>query len=211
MVPSDCTRRRALQAIGAATALALAGCNESDGNDGPTPRGNAGERVVDHEVLKARWRPDAPVFQIEPRDEDDDLEPGRSRFVYITSKEDENRVTYGSTPAANTFESFVENTDLAAHSIVMYQQQVPECYHLVLASVHQEPDGDIHLEFCRNLRSADVECSVDTHERVGYAIRLPFAIEDPSGYGVGHGSSCNRGPVPRTPVTTPIDSGGESE
>jgi hypothetical protein len=180
----DWSRRRALQAVAATGAVALAGCSGSTSSSSSVPR-ERGDSVSDVTVQFARHRDGQPFYHYG----DDDSDQRASRMMHLTSQDDRERLRFRSTDPATELRSLVDGTDLESESVFLLVRPVGECYELLLRGVYREPDG-VEADFCQTLRPADVECSADDEDLVGVAIRLPFPGDDFNSHGSSWSSTC---------------------
>ena len=198
----DWSRRRALQAVATAGALALAGCSGESGSSSEVPH-ERGDPVppVDYEVRFVRDRDGRSLFRVgddegDRGDSGEDDEPAeiRSHTEYLTDERDREELTFRSTEPASDLRAFVEGVDLDSRSVFLLQRPIGECYEARLVGVYRETDG-VDVDFCRALRPADVECSADDRDVLGVGVRLPFSGESFSGYGTGWSGGCEHRPV----------------
>ncbi|MCG1003333.1 MULTISPECIES: hypothetical protein [Halobacterium] len=189
----DWSRRRALHALGTATAVALAGCSSSDGEFEEPADSRRGDRVTDYELLTVRTSGDDALFWEGERPTSDNRQPGG--YTYINTESALNDVTFVDSEPAGKLAAFVRETDYDSESILVQSRPVKECYDLHLRGVWREDDG-FQTAFCSRLRSADVACSKGDKQTVGMAIRLPFAEDDVTSMGTRWSSSCDRRPEP---------------
>lgn len=200
----DWSRRRALHALGATAAAALAGCNgrdDSGGFDEPPGR-QPGEPVTDYELRKVHTSGTDPLFWEGERSADG--ERRASGYVHVGSEDDLDDVTFADSDPAAELAAFVRETGFGDESVLVQARPVRECYDLRLRGVWREEDG-LQMAFCSSLRSADAACDRDAERTVGVAVRLPFPDEGFNSYGSQWSSDCDRGPAPVT-----ADSGGDS-
>jgi hypothetical protein len=182
----DWSRRRALQAVATTGAFALAGCSGESSRSRSVPR-ERGEPVptADLEVRFVRDTDGESLFGVDRGSdsiaaEDTETrrpEDPRPQRTYLTDADGRDRVT------------FREGTDLDSRSLFLLQRPLGECYEARLVGVYRETDG-VDVDLCQALRPADVECSADTRDTIGVAVRLPFAGDSFSGYGTGWSSDC---------------------
>ncbi|CQH57287.1 uncharacterized protein HHUB_2509 [Halobacterium hubeiense] len=198
----DWSRRRALHALGTATAVALAGCSSSD-DDGfeEPPGGGRGDRVTDYELRTVRASAAEPVFWKGERPADG--EPSVGGHAYVATEDDLADVSFGDGGPAEELEAFVRATDYGSESALLQQRPVRECYDLRFRGVWREDDG-FQTSFCSYLRPADVACSSGDRQTVAVAIRFPFVEDDVTSMGSSWSSSCDRRPDPVV-----ADSGGD--
>jgi hypothetical protein len=188
----DWSRRRALQAVAATGALALAGCSGESSFSSEVPR-DRGDPVPpdEFEVTFVRDTDGEPLFTVDHDDREEDggtpeVEQGTE---YLTDDDDREELTFRSTEPATTLRRFVEGIDLGSRSVYLLQRLVGECYEARLVGVYRETDG-VDADFCQSLRPADVECSADERDTVGVAISLPFEGDSFGGYGTGWSGGC---------------------
>jgi hypothetical protein len=184
----DWSRRRALQAVATAGALALAGCSGESSSSRSVPP-DRGEPVPpdDYEVRFVRDPEGEPLFEVE--DGNDQPPEGGRGIEYLTDAGDREELTFRPTESAADLRAFVEATDLESRSIFLLQRPIGECYEARLVGVYREDDS-VDVDFCQALRPADAECSADERDTVGAAVRLPFAGDSFAGYGSGWSGSC---------------------
>jgi len=196
----DWSRRRALQAVAATGAFALAGCSgeSSSSSEVPPDRGDP----VPPSDLEVRFVRDAggePLFDVEGEDGNGNEEGGirsgrRIRAEFLTSAADRDRLTFRSGSAAEDLRAFVDGSDLESGSVYLIERPVSACYEARLVGVYREDDG-VDVDLCQTLRPADVACSVDGMDTVGVGVRLPFAGDSMSGHGWGWSGECGPGPT----------------
>ncbi|MFW6265320.1 MAG: hypothetical protein ACOC2A_00930 [Halanaeroarchaeum sp.] len=185
------TRREALAA--ATTGLAmLAGCTGSETSQkrsAPAPR----EDPIDHEFVRVRESSARPLFVREDRTttQDERREP-RGGGDYLVTAEETEEWEFAATDAGDRLRTFTEATNFETESLFLYATPVDECREIHIQQVSVDPDGDPQVDFCRSTRPADVACSAETLQMVGFAIRLPVTSERSSGFGTGMSSHCDR-------------------
>jgi hypothetical protein len=193
----DWSRRRALQALGAAAVGAVAGCSGGGGFE-DSPRGDR-EPVYDYAVRKVRRSDGGAVFwQSEDGDGTDEADEERRAvgYAYVSSSDDFEDVSFArDSDAAARLASFVAATDFESSSVLLQGSEVRECYELRLQGVFRDGD-DLETDFCSALRPADVACSRERRHTVAVAIRVPFSLADASGFGSSWGSGCHGEPTP---------------
>lgn len=195
---SDWSRRRALQAVAATGAFALAGCSgESDGSsEAPPDRGDP-VPPSDLEVVFVRDAGNEPLFDVE--DQDGNGGGGarperRTRAEFLTSGADRDRLTFRSGAAAEDLRAFVDGADLESGSVYLIERPVSACYEARLVGVYREDDG-VDVDLCQALRPADIACSVDGMDTVGVGIRLPFAGDSMGDNGWSWSGECGTRPT----------------
>ncbi|MFB6269855.1 MAG: hypothetical protein ABEH83_07925 [Halobacterium sp.] len=196
---SDWSRRRALQALGSAVVVSLAGCSSEDSFEESSAESR--EPVTAYDVVKAREPEGGALFW---RGERSEGEQGQHwGHAYVAGEADADEVSFveGSEAAAE-LASFVAETDLASSSVLLEAREVRECYDLRLRGVWRDGNG-LETQYCSSLRAADVSCSTDGRDTVGVAVRVPFSLADASGFGSGWSSGCDPQPVG-------VGAGGES-
>lgn len=217
----DWSRRHVLHAAGSVLLAAIAGCNGSGSSSRSAPRDDR-DMVDDVTVLKVRNASPTPMV-LRRRDQTTDERttedpPGRrgNLMDHVTEppREDARAIAFQTdVPGATVIETFFEETDFGTESIYIAQSTILECYERHLTGVYREVDG-VDAQFCRTLRSADVDCSADEYDMTAFAIRLPFAGDDFDSVGGGQSSGCER-PHRQTidPDTTRTvgDDGGSDE
>lgn len=182
------SRRSALRSVVTVGSLALAGCSGESGRSNEIPP-DRGEPVSDVEVRFARETDGDRLFEIAGESED-----APHGFEYLTDGNDRDDLTFRSTPPAAELRAFVDETDLDAESVYLLQRPIGECYRANLVGVYRESDG-IDVDFCQELRPADVDCSAGTEDTVGVAIRLPFPGDEFNSLGSGWAGECDRRPI----------------
>jgi len=193
----DWSRRRALHALGTATAVSLAGCigdSDSDGFEEPPGR-RRGERVTDYDLGTVRAAGADPLFWEGERATDDEPRPGG--YTYVASEDDLAAVSFADGDAAAELAAFVRATDFGSESVLVLARPVRECYDLHVRGVWRE-DGGFETSFCSRLRAADAACSRDAEQTVGVAFRFPFVEDDVTSMGSRWSSSCDGRPEPVT-------------
>ena len=195
---SDWSRRRALQAVAGAGALALAGCSGEASSSNEIPR-DRGEPVPpsDLEVRFVRDTDGGSLFEVESEVDDGEATEdggvrGRpTRSEYLRGAESRDRVTFRSTAAAEELRAFVDGADLESGSVYLLERPVSACYEARLAGVYREDDG-VDADLCQSLRPADLACSADGMDTVGVGIGLPFPGDGLSGHGWSWSGGCDR-------------------
>jgi len=199
----DWSRRRALHALGATAAAALAGCSSESSEFDESPSRQRGDPVTDYDLRKVRARqPEELFWQGERSTEREDDRPGDHTYrpgghTYVGSADDLADVTFADSGAAAELASFTRGTDFESSSVILQARTVRECYAVRLRGVWREDDG-LDTWFCSNLQPADVDCSADARETVGVGIRLPFPDDGFSSFGLRWSRSCDPRPEPVT-------------
>ncbi|MFB6068364.1 MAG: hypothetical protein ABEJ90_00370 [Halobacterium sp.] len=189
------SRRRTLQAVAAAGAAALAGCNQEPART-EEPHVQYGTPVEDYTARMVRTNDDDPVVW---RSDDGAEEPEPSFLTYVTAKEDLSSMTFASDSApAGELRSFVEATDYGTHSTFVNATPIRACFRNRLTGVRRERGG-IEVSFCRTLRPADVACGRQEQHVVATAIRLPFPGDEAPGISVSVSGGCLEHPQPVFP------------
>lgn len=204
------TRREALLAASSSLAL-LAGCAGSDRSSHSEPP--ADSEPVEYEFERVRTSAESVLFSTEDTDDRTVSERRRRHGADVFARDSEfETVEFASTTAGTALQSFAAETDFEMESVFLYSTGVSECHDVKLKSVTLDgDDGDPHLDFCRFVRPADVECNGDTMHTVGYAVRLPIDGRDTSGHGTGMNHACPDRPEPDVFETTVTVSGGGDE
>lgn len=200
----DWSRRRALHALGATAAAALAGCNAQTSDSGAfdePPGRQRGEPVTDYELRKVRAFDLEPLFWRGERGTEN--EPRPAGHLFVGSEGDLEDLMFADADPAAALASFVRGTDFESESVLVHERPVRECYDIRLRGVWREEDG-VQTSFCSTLRPADVACSRDAQQTVALAIRLPFPGDGLSSQGSQWSSDCDRQPAPVT-----ADEGGD--
>ena len=140
------------------------------------------------EVRFARDRKNRHLYDVD-RGNERESGPEAGELLHLTSDDDRDDVTFQSTEPATELRSFVDATDLDSESVFLLETSIGACYEARLLGVYRETDG-VDTEFCRALKPADVDCSVDDRDRVGVAIRLPFPGDGFTSIGSSWGSDC---------------------
>ncbi|UWG46602.1 Uncharacterized protein HSRCO_0303 [Halanaeroarchaeum sp. HSR-CO] len=203
------TRREALAA--ATTGLAmLAGCTGSETSEtrrAPAPR----EDPIAHEFVHVREPTATPLFVRRDRTTTRDERPEpRGGGDYLVTAEEVEQWEFAATDAGERLRTFTAETDFETESVFLYATPVGECREIHLQQVAVDPDGNPQVDFCRSTRPADVACSAESRQMVGFAIRLPITGEGSSGFGTGMGSHCNRPERPPAfDATVTVEGGAE--
>lgn len=201
----DWSRRRALHAVGTATAVALAGCTDgSDTAESPTRR--HGDPVTDYDLLQVR-EPDRPqlFWRGEPAAED---ERAGVEQLYATTESELDDVSFASdSDAAAELSAFASATDFEERSVLLQARPVAECYEPQFRGVWRDDDG-LETSFCRQLRPADEACSRQAEDAFGFGLRLPFADEAFTSFGSQWSGDCGPRPVTKGEGNGSGDGGG---
>lgn len=184
---TDWSRRRALHMLATTTVLGLAGCNTDSLGDTDEA---VSHPVTEYAVEKVRTSATKWLFDTgETEASTDDF--GSLPYKHVTDESDVSRLRFADNRAARRLASYVRETDFESRSVYVYQHEVGACYDLRLVSVRRQP-ADLHVSFCRDLKSASVDCRSDRTDVTGFAIRLPFPGDSITSIGSGYGSSCDR-------------------
>ncbi|MDZ7850900.1 MAG: hypothetical protein U5K70_08965 [Halodesulfurarchaeum sp.] len=204
------TRRETLAAASSSLVL-LAGCAGSDRSSHSEPP--AESEPVEYEFERVRTTTESVLFRT--GDETDrTVSERRERYDadFVSRESNFESIEFASTEGGTQLQSFANATDFETESVFLYSTGVSECHDIKLESVTLDGnDGDPHLDFCRFVRPADVECDADTMHTVGYAVRLPIDGRDTSGYGTGMSHGCAGRPDPDVFETTVTVTGGGKE
>ncbi|WP_042662046.1 hypothetical protein [Haloferax sp. ATB1] len=194
------TRRQVLHAGGASLVAALAGCSgeasssSSDVPSGPSPD----ELVTDYDQLQLRNHAESAIFRNAARD-DEDAESSYFGDFLVSTDEELADVEFAAEPdGVDEARAFIDQTDFDEQTLVITQHRTDACHRVKLLYVTHPPDSVVHLDFCRSLRAASVECSVDDRHVVASLVRLPYSSEGESSWGRGGGSHCRLPPSLRT-------------
>ncbi|MFW5903534.1 MAG: hypothetical protein ACOCS7_02220 [Halolamina sp.] len=184
------TRREALAALTAGVAT-LAGCTGSETSSRAEP--TARSEPIDYRAERVRDESGAVLFSRADRTpRTRDGEPVRHGTEYLATRAELEDLEFGASDPANRLQSFTSETDFETGSVFLWAAGISECRDVRLQWVGLDPDGDPQVDFCRFVRPADVDCSVDAVETVAYAIRLPVDGASATGFGTGMSSSCDR-------------------
>jgi hypothetical protein len=188
----DWSRRRALHAVGAVTAVALAGCSErSDPPDPPSRR--HGDPVTDYDLLAVRESEPASLFWRGERDGEDDR--AGSGPEYVASATDLEDVSFASdSEAAAELSAFASATDFDERSVLLQARPIAECYEPEFRGVWRDDDG-LATSFCRRLRPADEACGRDAEDTFGFGLRVPFSDGEFTSFGSEWSGGCHPEPV----------------
>ncbi|MFK5605836.1 hypothetical protein [Haloferax volcanii] len=188
------TRRQVLRAGGASLVAALAGCSgegsgsssSSDVPSGPSPDA----LVSDYDQLHLRNDAESGIFRDAARD-DEQTESSYLDDFLVTTDEERADVEVAAEPdGIDEARAFIDETDFDEQTLVITQHRVDACHRVKLLYVTHPPDSVVDLDFCRPLRPASVECSVDDRHVVASLVRLPYSSQGESSWGHGGGSSC---------------------
>ncbi|KAB1185059.1 MULTISPECIES: hypothetical protein [Haloferax] len=196
------TRRQFLHASGASIFAALAGCageatSSGSGSSSQTPHGPRPDSLVtDYDYLELRSNSEQPIFRDTEREDD----RGYSLPHFLVGSEDERAAVEVAAEfdGVDDARQFISETDFDEQGLVIIQHRVRGCYDVELLYVASTPDRIVDLEFCRVLRDAAVECSVDDRHVVASLVRLPYTVSEAMGWGHGGGRSCRLPPSLRT-------------
>lgn len=197
---SDWSRRRALQALGTATTVAVAGCSTGgDGFEDPPDTGR-GDPVEEYALRKVRETGGGALFWQRGEgggnggdDGGEERPPGG--YEYVAAEDDVASLAFApDSDAAAELSAFVAATDFESSSVLVQETAVRECYDLRLRGVWRDGDG-LETAYCSRLRPADDACSTDARDTVGVAVRVPFSLADAGGFGSSWGSNCDSRPV----------------
>jgi hypothetical protein len=202
---ADWSRRRALHAVGTATAVALAGCS-GDTRERDSRRSRRGDPVTDYDLRKVRDSDGGPLFWSDERPAADDGIPGGYAYIGSTSELAEVSFASGS-EAAQSLASFVGDTDFEAAAVLLQARGISECYEARFRGLRRRSDG-LHTSFCRRLRPADVTCRRDAEDTVGVALRVPFPDAEFTSFGSRWSGTCEPRPVGVEGATDSSNGGG---
>lgn len=204
------TRRETLAAASSSLVL-LAGCAGSDRSSHSEPP--AESEPVEYEFERVRTTAEPVLFRTAD-DTDRTVSERRERYgaEFVAGESYFESIEFAATEDGTRMQSFASATDFETESVFLYSTGVSECHDIKLKSVTLDGnDGDPHLDFCRFVRPADVECDADTMHTVGYAVRLPIDGRDTSGHGTGMSHSCSGRTEPEVFETTVTVTGGGDE
>jgi len=188
----DWSRRRALQAVGTVTAVALAGCTGGgDTADPPTRR--HGDPVTDYDLLQVRDPDATQLFWRGDRETADGRVGGG--YEYVDSESTLDGLSFASdSDAAADLSAFAFATDFDERSVLLLARQVAECYEAEFRGVWRDDDG-LETAFCQQLRPADESCSREGEDAFGVALRVPFADAEFTSFGSHWSGDCGPKPV----------------
>lgn len=180
------SRRTLLATVAGLGSAALAGCSELSNRPLSSLPDPPPEPVDDITATKVRSDTVVTLFG----DADLTGENQRAETEVLTGQSDVSELEFHTQhQAAAELETFTSGTDFDSRSVYLFQASVPACEEIHLTGVTYAA-GDLDVEFCRGRLPADVACSLDARETVGYAIRLPFADIEISTLGLGLGGEC---------------------
>jgi len=188
----DWSRRRALQAVGTVTAVALAGCTQG-GESADPPTRRHGDPVTDYDLLQVR---DADATQLFWRG-DPETADGRvgAGYEYVDSASTLEDLTFASdSDAAGDLFAFASATDFDERSVLLVARPVAACYEAEFRGVWRDDDG-LETAFCQQLRPADESCSREGEDAFGLALRVPFADAEFTSFGSQWSGDCGPKPV----------------
>jgi hypothetical protein len=149
---------------------------------------------VDHEVVSVRTAETVAVFREASETTQTTRSERRRRYgsEFLATEDDSEDLSIADTEAGTKIEDFLDATDFANESVMLWQSGVNECHEIHLRAVTlRNGDKDPHLDFCRARRPADVACDAETQETVAYAVRFPIDGREIHSHGSGMSSSCH--------------------
>lgn len=208
------SRRQALSAV-ATSLAALSGCSASEEASTAEPTEPGENLVEDYEFERVRSADGEVLFaralEIPTPDDRDGRPAAGYNYDLLTAAEELEDYSFADVPEAEQLRAFAAATDFDSESVYLFSTFVDACHEIEIESVSVDGDGHPRGRFCQATRPADVACSTDEFHSVGYAIRLPVALDGASGQGGGMSSSCRRRP-PRVSFDADVTPrGGEDE
>ncbi|WP_135854339.1 hypothetical protein [Halorussus salinus] len=200
-------RRRVLH--GAVALLgALAGCSDATTDRGSSSGASRPENVLyDPEAVWLRssdrprplvWLPreEARVGDSSGDDSGSSSPPEDARqSAFVASRADADRLGVADEEGADAVRRFVAETDFERQTLYVENREVGACRAPELCSVAWSA-SDIHTEYARTFRDADVACRADERDATAVVIRIPDAIdpEEVNSHGSGWGRGCRSVP-----------------
>jgi hypothetical protein len=139
----------------------------------------------------------APRENIDSAANTDDTSPTPEPLSgHIFSSESDTEAIEFAEEATNTaaVRRLVAETTYTNESVLLYQRRISECYRLQLNYITRDDGGSPNVQFCRVIRSAEVDCERDAYDHIATVIRLPFPADEFSGFSIGSGGGCDRIP-----------------
>lgn len=205
-MPRDPSRRTLLATVAGLGSAALAGCSELSRRPMSSLPAPPPEHIDDITATKVRSETVITLFG----DVDLSGEDQRAETEVVTGQSDVSELVFHTDhPAAAELKEFTAQTDFESRSVYLFQARVQDCEAFHLTAVTYA-GGDLDVDFCRGRRPADVSCSQDGEETVGFAIRLPVADIHVSTLGLGIRGECE-GVRPSGIDGLETDTGGEEK
>lgn len=171
------TRRIVLQVVASGFAAGLAGCS-GEGSSTDEPQG---ELVTDYEQVTASAVGEQRLFRWTG-------EEARSQENLLLRTPDD-RANVEIVSESRTVHSFVDETDLAQSSLVLFQRSLNTCRRLDAYKVSKRPK-EVRVYLCQEPRPADVNCRTDKKGTAAVALRLPFDGDSVGGLTTSISSQC---------------------
>jgi len=206
MPSNKLTRRRLLAAATVGVSGTLAGCtgDQRSADDQESANHHASESTDrpaepsdDHESITIRADDTTPfVYQNEDRIPDDtDQAWARSTFHLVDEADADDLVLEVSDAETERVETFLEETDFEAESILVDQRTIDDCYDRFLLATDASADRT-DLEYCRTLKPPEESCEPDYEVLEAIFVRLERPYDDaPSGRSSSESMTCPEGVV----------------